>query len=235
LRKSLKSGFEPIEATAIEYTMRSIYNEDFIFFKQTITYFLKYPLYNAALGKVLVSFPDAVIGEIIADCFSIDQYHFHVDARDELWKNFSISATDEQKYFLLKMVYLKWKAFIQALNASDEFYLNNLLLTDFANMLANYYCLESPSDIINETQIFLKKIKYVDTEWAKSQLNQITNLYLNLSELYLLSFAYKNMKIMSADIKRLADALRTDEILNLRYFTNAGAGYLKVLYANLNS
>lgn len=220
---------------ALKSALKKIYNYDFEYLKQTIKYFHSVPLFNGVLGEVITSFKNSEIEEIVNECFEIDQYSYNIVARDELLLHFEAKSTLDQYTFFLNIVFRKWETFFISLFNSKDFYNDKLLLTDFINFIINYYTTQAPDDdIIQQMNYLIKKIKYLDTEWAISQSYQLTKYHLYHSKLYLLTFVFKNKKLNNVELTKKYTELSLDKVQISKYFRDINEIYFDRAIENLN-
>lgn len=235
IEKNQKQDFEVSECVAIKNALVKIQTNDFYFFKQTIKYFHSSNQFNASLGELLISLSNLQIKEIISDCFVIDKYIFHHEARKFLLKHFKINATDQQHEFLLSTIFKKWYLFFESLLSSLDFYQNELILTDFCDYIVNYHTLlMSDKDVIIQMKNLISKIKFIDAEWAITESKQLTNFYLYYSKLYLLSYAYKNKKLSDTEIANQFTELKQNEIQIQRYSKMEKSTHIDIIAENIN-
>lgn len=235
IEKEGKEDFEESDRIPIKNVLTRIQTNDFDFFKQTIQYFSSSRLFNASLGEQLIAASNSQIQEIIKDCFVIDRYTFHYDAKNIFLKHFSINASEDKYKFLLSSVFEKWKTFIESLYSSEDFFQNELMLTDFCEFVVTYYSLlVKDEDLISQMKSLILKIRHIDSEWFASESRQLTKFHLYHSQLYLLSYAYKNKKLKDIEIVNLFAELKNNEIQIQRYFQDGIAKHFKIIAENLN-
>lgn len=233
--KAQKDSLEKNECSAINCALSKIHFEDFDYLKQTIRYFHSYSLFNAALGEFLTTLTDSQIQEIITECFKINKYNFHLKVRNLLLEYFNAKASVQQQKIFLKTTYNKWKLFYGNSCNSEDFYQNDLLLTDFAHFIVNYYSLiTTDSELLKQIKILIDRIKNIDSEWTVSTSQQMTKFHLFHSLLYLLSFAYNNKKLNSKEIRESFNDIEKNNIQKHRYFSKTEIEQLNKIAANFN-
>jgi hypothetical protein len=234
IKKVGKNNFEKEDCFAVKSTITKIKTEDFDYLKQTINYFHTSSLFNAALGELMSSLSEDQIKEIVSDCFEINNYNSHIEARNLLLESFEVNATKVKFSFLLRVVFEKWNTYFKNLYKSDDFYLNNILLTDYADFIVNYFTISiSSQDILFEMKKSINKIIYIDTVWSVSESKQITHFHIFYSYLYLLSYAYKYKKLNDSEILDLFSLLQQNKIQQKRYFKHSEQNIINIIDENL--
>lgn len=235
IEKEQKDGFEEVECIAIKNILLKISDADFNFLKQCIQYFHRSKLFNAALGESLVILSKANLQEILSDCFVINKGTSQYEARKELLEHFRENASNHQMDVLLETVYNKWDSYFNGLFNSDDFYLNDVLFTDFCDFVALYFIqIAHEVDITGQIPEILKQLIWIDSEWFPTESKQITIFYLLYSKLYLLSFAYREKQLRDAHITALFSRMQQDKILLSRYFKGDKMKSLHIMDENLN-
>lgn len=235
VRRAQKDEFEEIECIAIKKTLAKIDADDFDFFKQTIQWFHRSKLFNAALGELLISFADYKIQEILSDCFAIDQYYNNYEARKKMLERFESNAPERQVNVFLEAIYNKWHSYFNGLFVSEDFFLNDVLLTDFCDFIALYYIrIASEVDVIDQMYEAIVRLTCIDTQWFVSSVKQSATFHLFYSKLYILSFAYKERQLKDARIAALFFKIKCDGILLHRYFKEEKMKSLRVIDENLS-
>lgn len=235
IEKELKDRFEEPEINAIQNTLLRIRNKNFDFFKQTVIYFNRSSLFNASIGELLISFNNTDLKEIFTGCLSIDKSNSLLHQRGILWEHFAKNSSEEQQFFLLTAVFEKWKHFLENIINSEDFYQNEILLTDYANYVVNYY-----TRITEESELILlilnlnQKIQFIDSEWTISESKQLTKFHLYLSQFYLLSYAYRNKKLNDTLILNSFAELKRNTILLHRYLKENTKHQFKIMDDNFN-
>jgi hypothetical protein len=228
LKNESKDGFDELEKEAIKNVLDRIRINDFDFFKQTVIYFNNSCLFNASLGGLLLSSNNSQIEELILECFSIDKYHSNLKARDSFNDSFVKSATDEQYHFLLTITFNKWKSYFNNILDSEDYYQNGLLITDFANFVVNYHSrLTDDSNLVSMMKSIMDKIKYIDSDWSTSNSQQITKFHLYHSELFLLTFSYRNKRLNDPIILASYTEIIINKIQLSRYISEETSNYFK--------
>ncbi|TGK45940.1 hypothetical protein [Leptospira bouyouniensis] len=209
--------FQLAECIAITNALRKIESDDFSFFQQTIKYFTKSIIFNASLGELTASFSEENIIRVI-DCFEFNKYSSFLAARDKFLDYFLANCSEQSKLILLENTYERWVTFIEQLFLEDDFFLNELLITDFANFVVLYYTTQvEDQEIIQQLKTILNNIKYINSEWSLSETNELSKYHLYNSQLYLLSFAYRNKELIDSHVIQLFAELKQDDIQILRY------------------
>ncbi len=227
VEKENKESLDELVVEALKNVLNRIGINDFDFLKQTVTYFQRSRLFNASLGVFLASASNAQIEEIISD-FVIDKYSSNIQTRDALREYVVKSASDEQFDLIHSLIFNKWKNYFDNILTTEDFYQNNLLLTDFANFISNYHThLTKDNDLLSEMESLIDKILFIDSQWTTSKSEQITKFHLYHSELFLFTFAYRNKRLNNSLILTKYDKLISDKIQISRYVSDETKNYLE--------
>lgn len=225
VEKENRENIDELEVEVLKNVLNRIGLNDFDFLKQTATYFQRSMLFNASLGVFLASASNDQIEEIISD-FVIDKYSSNIQTRDALRESFVKSATDEQFDLIHSLFFNKWKNYIDNILTTEDFYQNSLLLTDFANFISNYHThLTKDSDLLSDMESLVDKISFIESEWTTSKLEQITKFHLYHSELFLLTFAYRNKRLNNLQVLKKYEKLVSDGIQLSRYVSDETKSY----------
>lgn len=232
-REDTENIYEP-EVDVVKNILNRIEIIDFDFLKQTAKYFQRSKLFNASLGTFLSSSNDTQIKEIVSD-FTIDKYSSNMKTRDVLREYFIRSASDIQFDLIHDLIYKKWKNFFNDILATENFFQNSLVLTDFANFISNYNThLVNNQDLLTAMEILIEKISFVNSEWTSSKSEQITKFHLYLSELFLLTFAYRNKRLNDAKIMIKYEKTICNKIQLSRYVSVETEEYFEQGKRNIN-
>lgn len=233
--KNRDENFEKADCVAIKNCLTKIEKEDFDFFKQTIQYFNSSIIFNVSLGELVASFLDEKIIETV-DCFTIDKYSFHQKARNCFLESFTANCSDHAQETLLNRIYVRWNSFLNILFSDVDFYQNELLITDFADFVLQYYTiLVTEEEILRQLNVYMGKIKYIDSDWSISESQHMTKFHLYHSKLYLLSYAYRNKKLNDAQTLQTFSELKQNIIQFQRYFKHhEKTNQLEVMDDNFN-
>ncbi len=227
VEKEDKGNISELEVEAIKTVLNRIKLSDFDFLKQTITYFHNSRLFNASLGAFLTSINNHQIDKIISEVI-INEDSFNLNTRDTLREYFIKSAFDEQVDFILTLVFNKWRAYFDNILVTENFYLNRLLLTDFANFVVYYFTyLKDNISLISVMDKLTEKIKFLDSEWTASYSQQLTKFHLYHSELLLLTFAYKNKRLNEPQLSDKYKELINNKIQLSRYVSEETRNFFK--------
>ncbi|MDE3182840.1 MAG: hypothetical protein KGM16_05420 [Bacteroidota bacterium] len=232
--KNKDENFIKKECFAIKNCLLKIEAEDFEFFKQVIQFFNSSIIFNASLGELVASLSDEKIYKTV-DCFEIDKYSSHQIARNNFLKSFTANCSEQKQEALLKRVYENWSSFLNSLFSMDDFYQNDLLITDFADFVLQYYTiLVAGEEILRQLEIVMSKIIYIDSEWSISESQHLTKFHLYHSQLYLLSYAYRNKKLNYAQTLQTFSELKQNTIQIQRYFKHAKTNQFEMMEENFN-
>ena len=234
IEKEQKENFEENECVGIKNILERITLVDFKFLKQTISYFHRSKLFNASLGELLLTFSNCQIEEIFSDCFFIDKYTNNCEARNNLLERFENKSSEIQMKFMLTTIYEKWDSYYTSLFNVDDFYLNELLLTDFCEFIAMYYINNATEeDITLQMLSIIQQLNWIESEWFSSITKQQTVFHLLFSKFYLLSFSYKERHLKNNDIVDLFLELKQDNILAQRYFEEKMQNIIEKIGSNI--
>ncbi|MCL2116508.1 MAG: hypothetical protein FWH29_09850 [Methanobrevibacter sp.] len=204
---------------AIINSLERVHEKDYTFFKDLIKYFNKTQfnksnLFNRALGNFLASLPNPKIEEIFNECFEMSKSYLSINYKTTLLNQFGDNADEEKTKFFVSIVFKKYEEFLEMSMKSEDFYHNDLLITDFANFIIHYYdMMLTDKEIVNQLSTLFKSINYIDSEWFISLSQQITKLYFYYSKIYLLSHVYHGRKITSSKVRDSFSDFRNNEII----------------------
>jgi len=220
IKKENKDTIDESEIEAIKNILDRIKLNDFNFLKQIAIYFHRSRLFNASLGVFLVSVNNAEMKEIIS-CFSIDKYNYHIKTRDELLNYYAKTVSEEQLDLFLELIFNKWKHYFDNIFTTEDFYQSSILLTDFEKFIVRYHTRKTAdNDLISSMENLIGKIKFIDSEWSTSRSQQLTKFHLYHSELYLLTYAYKNKKLNIPQILTNYEGIINDKVQRSRYVSD---------------
>lgn len=175
------------------------------FYIKSVSFFKRSKLFNAALGLHLANLDDDTISEVITSALPIDKYTFNFEARNLLLEEFGKSASVAKIALIARTAYNNWLSQYQFFYQSRE-YQNDLLLTDYANFVVQH--LASNEDIAELLKSALNKLTWINCEWVRDEIQQITRCNLYLTDVYLLSYAFKNNQIVDTEIGELVAQLK---------------------------
>lgn len=223
------------EIRIINNVLIRINNSNFDFFKQSIKYFSRSKLYNSALGITLAKIEDDKVEEIIYECLVFDKYSNNLENRDFLKEQFSNYANDEKAKTFFTSIFSQCERFLKELYQDEKFYLNNILLTDYANYILHYYVSYVDEElIVNKLKNLLNNIIFIDSEWAISESQQMTKFNVYNSEIHILTYAYNNKNLNIQEIAILYNEILNNKILLKRYASKETIEFLKAGYLNIN-
>ncbi len=217
LKKDTEENIDEFEVDVLKNVLNRIGHSDFEFLRQTATYFQRSRLFNASLGVFLVSASDTQIEEVVSD-FVLSESSSNLTSRNTLREHFVKSASDVQFDMIHRLVFRKWKNYFDSILASADFYQNKLLLTDFSEFVLYYHThLTKDNDLLSAMENLIEKITFIDSEWTTSKMQQTTRFHLYYSELFLLTFAYRNKRLNNPQMLAKYDNLISDRIQFSRY------------------
>lgn len=197
--------------------INNIFSEDFNFFKQMVYYFRNYKMFNISLGSFLANCSKEELNKISKYCFKIDLFK-NLYSQKKLILNSFHEKCDKDKYlFLITCVYHNWCNLLDESKKLD-YVLIELILSDYYEFIKQYPCLIFRDDeILEKLTYFLLKIKYIESEWFSSQTILINNVYIYLSQIYMLSYAYNYKNLKNKEIEKLFWNFRKNKIIYQRY------------------
>lgn len=221
--------------TSIISRLNEIKQYDFEFLKQVISISERSKLFNNSLGCFLTKISSLELEEIIEEVFTIDKHSFKGEAKFCLLKDFAKNSDNSQLNHLLKVIYTKWESFFEVQFRDENFYSNQLVLTDYSEFIVEYFVeLKTDIEVIESIKELLDKILNINTFWFKSSVNQISHFYLYLSELYLLSYAFKLKKINPSITINFID-VKEDPIIISKFNKDGNLlNYLNIINENLS-
>ncbi|MDB5256869.1 MAG: hypothetical protein JWM14_1564 [Chitinophagaceae bacterium] len=230
--KHTKGVYEEKEYVILIPLLTRIEEEDFSFFLKVVKYFRSSNLVNAAVGSLLIHLTKEEIKELIDECFVFDKYNFSVDQRRKLLYYYDQVATESDVKDMLRTVFLEWRAFLEGLVGE---YCNGLILTDYAYYIISYYsmCI-TPGAFLRELDSQIERILYIETIWTTDRSHQTTMFAIDFSKLYLLSFVFKDHKIISEIHSEKIKALFDNRILKSRFISNEYQKYIPVILENFS-
>lgn len=189
-----------LETKAIEVSLERIRMHDLNFFEQTLQYFQKSKLFNSSLAKVL-SIADNLTIERVISCYTIDKFHSNLEVIDYFREQLQKYSSDEQLDFIRTLMFKKWRIYLDMILLEKDFYQNKLLLTDYVNFVIDYHTIRTdPDKIIDMMNTLIEKIRFISAEWTTSISQQTTKFHLYHSELFLLTFVYKNKGLEDSNL-----------------------------------
>ena len=212
-----------IGVLAICNTLSRIKKTDFEFFEQTIKYFhhrhpLNIEVFDAALGRLLSTCNSTEVFLIVEDAFEINRYEHNIKSRDALKDSYQKNSDVKSYLSFLQAVFKKWEGFWNDINGDKELHINELVYTDYANFVIEYHSLVTTDEYLLEMlQTLLDKICYIDSEWIGSKINQQSKFCLYMSELLLLSYAYRNKEITDDKMLSCARTILNNSLMEMRY------------------
>jgi len=200
--KNFKKDETPKSISSTLNCLRLIYKINSELHKQSIIYFHDSGLLNKVFGVQHKDLDSDIINSII-NSLPINQYNHFVNQRKKL-KEGQVEVLDKKDYEdIIKVIFHKWLTFFESLFSDKEFYLNDILLTDYADFVGHYYSLITDKKLIQEVKETVNQIIWIDSEWHYDKSAYITKSYLYLSKLYILSCAYTYKSIKSEEIDGL--------------------------------
>ncbi len=205
------------------------------FFKQSILYFPKSLIFNNALAETLALNSNELLKNVINDCFKINKYTFYHKAKNSFKDSFKKSVPKNRYVEMLEQIYNKWETFYNQLRYSDE-YQNDLLLTDYCDFIVEYYYEKfDNSDIVDNMNNCFNDLKYIDSIWTKSQMQQTTIFNLLLTRLYLLTYVFKEKNIKNKHIVKSFSDFESNNILINRFIGEKRYNLIQIMKENIES
>ncbi len=189
-------------------SLEALYNHNIDIYKQAINFFHRSKFFNSALGYQMKDLTEDEIVEILNSIIPLDKYNSNLEQRTILLEEFSKGVSEEVYHKGLITVFIRWKDLCTSIAESEDSYQSDVLLTDFANFVVQYYSLLDKKEIINLINSSINNLIWINSEWFINQSQQITKYHLYLTEVFFLSFAYKNKKISNPKTLILIDQLK---------------------------
>lgn len=207
---------------AIYNILFRIKKTDFEFFKKTIRYFHHHScnikIFDTALGQLLPSCDSSEMLQIIEESLDINQYESNLQNREVLRNSFKKNSDNNSYLQFLQMIFNKWERFWNGIHQNKEFYTNDIIYTDYAFFIVAYHTQTTANHCLVQMILkLLEKISYIDSEWSCSESHQQTKFYLYMSELLLLSYAYRNKRITNPQILSCAKTIFNNPLITMRY------------------
>lgn len=201
--------------------LRQIAQRDFAFFKQAARYFRRDNAVCAGVGAYLPETTDAEVSQVLTECYPVAPQNDDHLARNALAKGFAEKASESQLKHLFTVIFQMWWAFMNEAAESGKTHSQGIILTDYADLVPCYYIRVAPGsdleDIMFQT---IRRVQWIDTQWSRSQFEQLATYRALQSILFLLSFAYKAKGMHIAFLEAEYMALLRHPIQLSRYATN---------------
>lgn len=206
---------------AIVKSLTSLYQNNNSIFEQAIVFFHRSKFFNSALGYLMKDLTEEEIFKILADTIPLDIYNNNLDQRTILLDEFSKVVSDDLFHKSLTIAFNRWTDFWTSIANNEESYQSHILLTDYANFVVQYYSqLLDDNEIVTLINAKCKQLIWINSEWFKSQSQQITKYHLYLTEVFLLSYAYKTNKLSNTETITLIAELLKNHIYETKGLTN---------------
>lgn len=156
--------------------------------------------------------------QIIEESLDINQYESNLQNREVLRNSFKKNSDNNSYLQFLQMIFNKWERFWNGIHQNKEFYTNDIIYTDYAFFIVAYHTQTTANHCLVQMILkLLEKISYIDSEWSCSESHQQTKFYLYMSELLLLSYAYRNKRITNPQILSCAKTIFNNPLITMRY------------------
>jgi hypothetical protein len=189
-------------------SLESLHDHNIAIYKQAIIFFHRSKIFNSALGYQMKDLIEEEILEIFNSIIPFDKYNSNLEQRTIFLEEFSKGVSEEVYHKGLKTVFNRWKDLCTSIAESEDSYQSDVLLTDFANFVVQYYIHLDEKEIIYLINSSLNNLIWINSEWFLNQSQQITKYHLYLTEVYFLSYAYKNKKLSNPETLVLIDQLK---------------------------
>lgn len=207
--------------------------DDFNFFKQLILNYKNDSLFNSSLGYLLPKLSPSEFNKTIEECFIMDKYNSSLKSKDNFLMKYKEFSEKEDYKKLLKLIFLKWDTFLEDCLNSDEYFID-IILTDFANFILQYYCFCCSNEEIIKSMInCLKFINDIDSIWSSSFISLSNKFCICFSRLYILSYAYCFKELDDNKVNELFSEFFKNEILKNKFSIRNKEDYFKKIQKNI--
>lgn len=189
-------------------SLESLHNHNIVIYKQAIIFFHRSKFFNSALGYLMKDLTEDETLEILKSIIPFDKYNNNLEQRTILLEEFSKGVSEDVYHKGLTTVFNRWKNLFSSISESEDSYQSDVLLTDYANFIVQYYTHLDKKEIINLINNSLNNLIWINSEWFINQSQQITKYHLYLTEVYFLSYAYRNKKISNPETVVLINQLK---------------------------
>jgi hypothetical protein len=214
-------------------SLESLHNHNIAIYKQAILFFHRSKFFNSALGYQMKDLTEDETREILNSIIPFDKYNNNLEQRTILLEEFSKGVSEDLYHKGLTTVFNRWKDLCTSITESEDSYQSDVLLTDYANFIVQYYTHLDKKEIINLINSSFNNLIWINSEWFINQSQQITKYHLYLTEVYFLSYAYKNKKISNPETLVLIDQLNNYRQYEEKKTTN-NVDPLPIIEENIN-
>lgn len=166
----------------------ALWNGDRIFFIQAVSYLNDSVVTNKALGDFLANIPEAELETVLPFILKFEEHGNSRAIKKQLLDVFISAADKEHKIVFFRIIGELWTTFVAAKWSNQNFYLNDLLLSDYDDFVIG--CLNeqfSDADIYDQIVKSSGKLSRIDNEWFSSSTRQVTRFHFYLTDIYRLS------------------------------------------------
>ena len=217
----------------IKKSLKILHDNNIDIYKQTISFFHRSKAFNSALGYQMEDLKENEIIEIFDSIIPLNKYNNNLEPRTILLEEFSKGVSKEIYQLGLKTGFNRWKKLYTSIIDNEDSYQSDVLITDYANFIVQYYTQLSDKEIIDLINNSCKKLIWINSEWFKSQTQQITKYNLYLTEVYFLSYVYKNKELSNPETLHLIDQLKNNRQYEMKRITNK-VNPLPIIEDNIN-
>jgi hypothetical protein len=212
---------EDADISPFTSAVRQIAQIDFGYFKQTARHFHQDKIICAGVGAFLPNTSNPQISEVLTECYPATANNSDLLARNAMANAFAERASENQLKHFLTIISQMWLAFMDEAVESGNTYSQGILLTDYAELVPSYYIRVAPqSDLEDIMYQTIRKAKWIDSHWARTQAQQSNSFRSMQSILYLLSFAYKEKQMRNISLEADYIALLRHPIQLSRFATD---------------
>ena len=231
-----KDAPEEKNIDAIVHGITLINSIDSVFLQQTLIFFDKSLLFNAALGRFLTDLSIQETKQIIVNTIQIDQYHRDSHIKGRLLNEYEKKASSENFKELISLVKQLWETFIETKWQTIDFFANDLVITNQADFVAAYYeYFHTEDEIIVLIEGLSNKLRFIDGEWFISASRQITRFHLYFSRLFILSFIAARQNIATAKLQNALRLLSEIKTFKSNYLNHSNSNSMEIVLKNLNN
>lgn len=166
----------------------ALWNVDRSFFIQAISYLNRSVVTNKALGGLLADIPEVELETVLPFILKFEEHGSSRAIKKQLLDVFISAADREHKTVFFRVIGELWTTFAAAKWSDQNFYRNDLLLSDYDDFVIGYLNEQfSDADIYDQVVKSSGKLSRIDNEWFSSGTRQLTKFHFYLTDLYRLS------------------------------------------------
>lgn len=136
----------------------------------------------------MANIPEAELETVLPFILKFEEHGNSRAIKKQLLDVFISAADKEHKIVFFRIIGELWTTFVAAKWSNQNFYLNDLLLSDYDDFVIG--CLNeqfSDADIYDQIVKSSGKLSRIDNEWFSSSTRQVTRFHFYLTDIYRLS------------------------------------------------